>query len=194
MKLDMRHYHSGNRHKPRYWGSVWLILALTAVVVGLILLGKHDAEVRASGVIQAAQSKADVLAYKADKIQASNDELKAALARSLTFNTPENIKELSKYYIEKYFGQDAPEVEKIMTCESGLSNQTIHINKPGSGSDYGLYQLNDIYQKARFEKMFPGVKFEVGAMDWDMSSRYAKWLWDHSGSSQWICSQIVGIK
>lgn len=141
-----------------------------------------------------AQNEKEALAYQKDiliaNLSSDNQALKDKLEASAKIETPETIKELARFYIKKYFGKDADKVEKVMKCESGLNNLTVHINKPGLGVDRGLYQINDRWHKARFEKMY-GVSFEIGAHDLDLASQYAKYLYDAQGLTPWICSRIV---
>lgn len=120
-------------------------------------------------------------------------DLKDKLERSATYQTPENVKELSRVYLRKYFGKDATTMEKVVMCESGLDPRRSHTNKPGLGADFGLYQINDKWHKDRFEKMY-GVPFEVGVYDLDLSSKYAKFLFDHNRYDSWVCADILNIK
>jgi hypothetical protein len=168
--------HCGRRHSPRYWGTV---ITLILFILPLVYMGYQSQH----NLNALAQEKNEII----EKKETENLLFKEKLEASVKMNTPENIKELSRFYIKKYFGKDADKVEKVMNCESGLSNQTIN-TKSG---DYGLYQINKYWHKERFEKMY-GVKFEVGVHDWDLSSKYAKFLYDSSGLGPWVCARIVG--
>ncbi len=131
-----------------------------------------------------------VKAQEVDTLKGDNETLKDKLARSATYQTPESVKSVSRYYINKYFSGQAPRVTTVMTCESGLDNRRDHTNKDGS-IDGGLYQIHDEpAHRKNIARMFPGVPFEVVVHDFDMSSKYAKWLWDRSPRN-WVCDQLI---
>ena len=50
--------------------------------------------------------------------------------------------------------------------------------------DYGLFQINRAAHKAQFERLF-GPPFERKALDPDLNSRYARYLYDRVGWSPW---------
>lgn len=176
--------------------SNWKIEFLKALLILVILPAIPFAGIKQLQIkiAQAEELKVQVqiLESSSSATLKENEALKEKLAASVKVQAPENIKALSRYYIKKYFGKDAAKVEKVMICESGLSNQTIHVNRPGLGADYGLYQINDKWHKERFEKMY-NVPFEIGSHDWDLSSKYAKYLYDHSGLNPWVCSKLVAL-
>lgn len=179
------------RRKFRSKNAIYFIAYILILGIFVIWGAKH---IKNNWIISA--SEQDLIKVRAaiaplQELQEENAALKEKLDWSAKVAAPENIRELSKFYIHKYFGNDADRVIKVMTCESGLSNTAVHTNKPGLGADYGLYQLNDKWHRARFEKMF-GVKFEVGALDFDLASRYAKFMFDNSkGLSPWVCNRIT---
>lgn len=123
------------------------------------------------------------------KLSTNNQDLKNKLARSFTFNTPENVKALTRFYIQKYFGKDAQVAEKVFTCESGLNPQSLNTKNSNGSVDRGIPQINSVHAK-EFERMY-GISYAIGAHDTDLSIRYAKYLFDHQGFSPWVCYRIV---
>ena len=171
--------------------SVYIQLALVVVtlIVGLLLKRGDMAEAQINTLTQNIIVQSEVVT----KLANENITLKEKLDFSSSLQTTSAVKDLTRFYLKKYFGDKALLAEKVFTCESGLNPQAIHINKPGLGGDYGIAQINDKWHKARFEQMF-GVKFEVGIHDYDLNIRYAKFLYDNSqGFSPWVCARIADI-
>lgn len=183
----------GKRLKFRAKGSIYALIY--AMVLGLCLIWViqakyYDWAIYASE-FEINKGKVQTISRAVGDLSEENTALREKLEASSKIATPAEVKKLSEYYIRKYFGADADRVIKVMTCESNLNNLAVHVNKEGLGKDLGLYQLNDRWHKARFEKMY-GIPFEVGALDFDISSRYAKFMFDNSKNlSAWVCSRIV---
>lgn len=139
---------------------------------------------------------ASVYRQQTVELASANQTLQDKLKGTKSLQTSTSVKALSKYYIKKYFGNDADKAERIFTCESGLNPQAININQGihAGSADRGIAQINDKFHKARFEKMF-GVPFEIGAHDTDMNIKYAKFLYDNSkGFGPWVCARILASR
>ena len=156
--------------------SIISLLILMALIVGFGRLGKL-LEIK---TVEAAQLP---------ELKEENQLLKDKLETSSKIETPEKIKQVARVYLKKYFGKEAGIVEQVMTCESGLNNLSTHINKDGS-KDMGLYQIHDEpVHRNNFQKMY-GVALEIGAYDFELASKYAKFLWDRSPRN-WVCFRLV---
>lgn len=99
-------------------------------------------------------------------------------------------KQIVRYYINKFFGDQAERAEKVFICESLLYPELVHFNEDGGG-DYGIAQINRNTWEELFEAYF-GVDFEVGVFDIAMNIEFAKVIYDRSGSfSPWVCDKYV---
>lgn len=166
----------------------WLVMG--SCLVFLVGAGFHGYAIagKLEDQISNVQNKLDFKVQEARALAKNNETLKDKLDRAATYQTPEEVRTVSKYYMDKYFGKDAPEVEKVMDCESGWDNRRDHKNKDGS-LDMGLYQIHDEpTHRANMQKMY-GVSLEIGAHDFDISSKYAKFLWDRN-KNNWVCYQL----
>jgi len=158
----------------------WALILPTLTIHELILARKFGEIFEGMYIASAAQT---------NNLTAQNEALKDKLARSATYQTPEDVKALSRWYIQKYFGTDAEIVERVMICESGLDPRRVHTNQDGS-TDSGLYQIHDEpTHRKNIEKMY-GMPFELAVYDLEVSSKYSKFLWDRSPRN-WVCYSII---
>ena len=179
----------GRRHEARYKGSVIIMLILIALIATFCRITKVQAEDVAGIKVQAIKEVQATVLDKNEQLVRDNQALKNKLEASAKIETSEKTKEVSLYYIRKYFGKEADIVIKVMTCESHLNNLATHTNKDGS-EDMGLYQIHDEpTHRNNFQKMY-GVSLKVGAYDFDLASKYAKFLWDRSPRN-WVCYQLI---
>lgn len=180
------HLNNMTKHQKQHRMTVLTMLfILTLIFCSGMVYRQHQIAwtVMALEAGQSAQLKQDK-----GELQGENEALKEKLERSATYQTPEDVKKLSQYYIEKYFGKDAARVEVVMNCESGLDPRRVHINKDKS-TDSGLYQIHDeATHRKNIEKMY-GMPFELAVYDLDVSSKYAKFLWDRSPNN-WVCNRL----
>lgn len=136
------------------------------------------------------QVKAQTTALTLTELAQENEELKAKVDASSKIKTDNNTKELMRYYIRKYFPESEWSLaEKIMTCESNMNPQTINERNKDGSTDRGAWQLNSVHAQ-RFQKMY-GIKWEIGAHDPDLSTQYAKYLYDNQGWGPWVCRRYV---
>jgi len=181
-----KHHHSGI-HWPSLLGLLTCIAITFAIGIGFTKADKANLTAQASEA-SAEQSQAETQAVFADKqaLLEQNQILQDRLDHKTGTVASETIKQLSIYYIHKYFPEDQWEMaEKIARCESGLSNMAVNDRNTNGSTDRGLWQINSVHAD-RFEKMY-GVKWEVGAHDFELSTRYAKFLYDHQGFQPWYC-------
>lgn len=83
-------------------------------------------------------------------------------------------------YGAMHFPPHARDVARcIIQRESGGNPSAISPTR-----DYGLFQINRRAHKAQFERIF-GAPFERKALDPDLNSRYARYLYDRVGWSPW---------
>jgi hypothetical protein len=139
-----------------------------------------------------AQSSFDISAQSmlvAAQKQHLSQELIAQLDKSAHIKTSNTQKELSKFWIAKYFGKDAPVAEKVFTCESNLNPMALNDKNTNGSSDLGIPQINSVHAK-EFEKMY-SMPFKIGAHDTEISIKYAKYIYDHQSWSPWVCAGIV---
>lgn len=171
-----------------YWRSGWIltwVLLLTVTLVGFLAQRGNNLEQDAYRF----RKELSVKTLYAKEVSDTNQKLKEKLERSASYQTDPAVKKVSEFYIDKYFGAEAETVKKVMTCESGLDNRREHINDDGS-KDMGLYQIHDEpTHRKNIQKMF-GVSIEVAAYDFEMSSKYAKFLWDRSPNN-WVCYGLI---
>lgn len=169
----------------------WSVITILIIFGVLTFLGyQYGIKAEKASQLDYFKSQVEKKDSKLEELIRENEDLRNKINASAKIETKETTKKLSRYYIEKYFGNVATKIEKVMTCESNLNNQLIHVNKPGLGVDRGIYQLNDKWHKDRFEKMF-NIQFEIGAHDFQLSTLYAKYLYEHSGLNPWVCSKLV---
>jgi len=129
-------------------------------------------------------------ASKSAVLAQENNALKTQLNFSAKIVTSDTTKQVSIYYIHKYFPQSAwKDVEATMRCESNLNNLSTNWHNKNGTIDRGLYMINSVH--AGQFKTVTGMDYSVGAYDWDASSKFARWLYDHSGLQPWVCYQIV---
>ena len=125
-----------------------------------------------------------------ERLIRENQELRDKLNSSKDIETPETTKKLMQFYIQKYFPKNEWEkATKISTCESNMNPQTINTKNRNGTVDRGAWQINTVH-KERFSKMY-GIDWEVGAHDPDLSTKYAKFLYDNSKWDLWVCSRII---
>lgn len=124
------------------------------------------------------------------QIQDQNEALRVKLEFSSKQVTDDTTKELVRFYIRKYFPKDEWSIaEAISKCESGMNPKSLNEHNKNGTTDRGAWQLNTVHAK-RFEQMY-GIKWEIGAHDIDLSTQYAKFLWDHSSWGPWVCLGII---
>lgn len=167
--------------------KMYAFIVLIAITGFLVTRG-DKAESKIIVLADSIHAQGDVV----NQLASENQNLEEKLSGSTQNAAPETTKAVVRYYLNKYFGDQAATAEKVFTCESGLRPNAVHVNNPGLGTDNGVAQLNDRWHKARFEKMY-NVPFEVGAYDVSLNIQYAKSLYDHSGWGAWVCSRIVKV-
>ena len=161
----------------------WTIMLFLVIITIICIIG------RLSRLNELQGFRLNYLEPKVTVLASENDLLKDKLARAATYQTDPAVKKVSEYYIDKYFGKDAEIVKKVMTCESGLDNRRIHVNKDSS-KDLGLYQIHDEPTHRRnIQKMY-NVSLEIGSHDFEISSKYAKFLWDRNRYN-WVCYRLI---
>lgn len=129
---------------------------------------------------------------KVKELAEQNQALREKLESSARIKVDDKTKELVRFYIKKYFGNASGEAEKVFTCESGLAPNAYNGKNTNGSVDRGVPQINSVHAK-RFETMY-GIKYELGAHDIDISMKYAKFLYDHSGWNPWVCSKVLANK
>lgn len=177
-------------HKFKAWDSVIFIS-----VIGLILTFcafKYGKATEKGTFVDYFKGQYTQSQRKNDELLQENAILKDKLMNSSKVQVPQATKSVVRFYLQKYFGDEAETAEKVFTCESGLSPTGVHVNKPGLGSDFGVAQINDRFHKARFEKMYD-VAWDTGIYDVNLNIQYAKYLYDHSGFNPWVCAKIVKV-
>ena len=150
-----------------------------------------------SRLVEKAEARMTVYAKESNQataklleVRSENDALRAKLNFSAKIVTSDTTKQVSIYYIHKYFPQSAwKDVEATMRCESNLNNLSTNWHNTNGSIDRGLYMINSVH--AGQFKTVTGMDYSVGAYDWDASSKFARWLYDHSGLQPWVCYQIV---
>lgn len=192
------HYHvrSNCRHiKPTHvwhpWKSTRGSVLTLLLLIGLIIGGFHgyaQANIKTIEASEAKQDAAQMLASLTDA-QKQNEALKEKLTASANIQTSNVQKELSRFWIAKYFGKDAPVAEKIFTCESNLQPLALNDKNTNGSSDLGIPQINSVHAK-EMEKMY-NIPFKVAAHDTQISIEYAKYLFDHQGFRPWVCAGVV---
>lgn len=175
------------------WGRQWLSGMFLISLVYLSSFGvKTYAEQRSENTHL--QNEVYVLSQSLKSEQERNDALAYKLSEKQQ-TIGRQISPQAKVYvaslIKKYFGTQADSALRVFTCESGLSPFN-YSNKPNfdGSEDHGVAQINDKWHKARFEAMF-GIPFEIGIYIPELNIQYAKYLWDHSGASPWVCSKVL---
>lgn len=188
-------YRSRNDLKFHNYGTVifLLLLCIPIIFIGYKskLVEKADAQITVYA--QAYQQEAS----KSATLEDQNQALEKKLMGEVVPLAPQNIQDLSKFYIKKYFTEPGAydKAVKVFTCESGLSNTRIHVNKAGLGTDNGIAQVNDVFHQKQFEQMFH-VPFKTGIFDFDMNIKFAHWLYVTHGDSfsPWVCAQVLEVK
>lgn len=164
---------------------LWLI-ALTIFWYGAKSNSVHIELTALASDREAVQGQID----RSKELASANQNLKDKLEGKYKAVAPENIKELVRFYIRKNFPESEwATAEKVAFCESGMSPVSLNDKNTNGSADRGVWQINSVHAK-RFEKMY-GIKWEVGAHDIEMSTKYARFLWDHSRWNPWVCYRIV---
>lgn len=183
-----RKYRSQKDLKFHNWPTVIFLVLLTIPVAFIGYKSKlvEKAESKMTVYAQAYQQEAS----KSAELVKENDALKTQLSFSAKIVTSDTTKQVSIYYIHKYFPQSAwADIEATMRCESNLNNLSTNWHNKNGSIDRGLYMINSVHAK-QFKEV-TGMDYETGAYDWDASSKFARWLYDHSGLQPWVCYQIV---
>jgi len=177
-----------NNHKWKATNSVLFIIFLTFI---FLVISLKVQDIGISLAIAELDSKYISKQMELnEKLIRENAELRDKLENSNKIETPETTKKLMQFYIQKYFPESEWEkATKISTCESNMNPQTINTKNRNGTVDRGAWQINTVH-KERFSKMY-GIDWEVGAHDPDLSTKYAKFLYDNSGFNPWICSKLI---
>lgn len=131
-------------------------------------------------------------ASRSAQLAEENQALKDKLNFSAKIVTSDVTKTIVRYYLTKYFGKDEPTAEKIFTCESNLNPNALNDKNKDGSTDRGVGQINSVH--ANQFKQVTGVNYAWGAHDIESNVKFAKWIYDTSGWSPWVCSRIVGVK
>lgn len=194
------------RGRPRRfhaWDSIIFITAFGIVLCTLILFADHIrskvafANTATMYIQEANLQKDDALAQK-EQIASQNALLKEKLTDANLVTVDPKTEAIVLYYIHLYFGSASATATKVFTCESHLNPNAQNINVNASGDyhnskDIGIAQLNNVAQRNRFAKYFPGIDFETGAHDIQMNLRVAKALYDDQGWSPWVCAHLLEV-
>jgi hypothetical protein len=180
-----------DRYKAHYWGSIAL-LAIGYLVIQIGIFGVEEGNSRLK-IAFASENVVTTTNLINKRTNEENQALKEKLGGMFSVTTSDTTKKIVEYYLTKYFGKDADIARKVFTCESGLRPEAVHTNKAGFGQDAGVSQLNSKYQGKRFEKMNPGISFDIGAHDIEMNLKVAKAIFDEQGWNPWMCSKIIGV-
>lgn len=143
--------------------SVLILLLLMAIVAftGYGYQRWFDTEVQAKEI--------PTLKEQLEEVKAENEELKVKAGSDL--------KEKIVLEIKRIFGKKAPEALKIISCENNPDKKDydpyrININKNASSLDYGVFQINSLWEKVY------GSEFKK---NWKANIQTAKKIFDRSG-------------
>lgn len=164
----------------------FIIVLITLVVTAVIV---HFSWLSYSDFLNSKQIAAQATS---DKLEAQNLELrqKLTLAGYRVATDSATQKQIVRFYINKYFGEQAPRAEKIFNCESLLYPELVHINDDGGG-DYGIAQINRNTWEEFFESEM-GVDFDIGVYDPAINIAFAYIIYDRSGGfNPWVCDKYV---
>lgn len=173
-----------------YLKSGWILLWIVLFVIVFTGYKSQTAENRAKEV-KALQAQVIIKTAHAQTLEGQNEALKAKLEASSKIETSETQKEISRFYIRKYFGNEAAIAEKVFTCESNLNPMALNVKNKDGSTDRGIPQINSS-NRTSFEKV-TGLNYDVYAHDTETSIKYAKWLRDNSkgGWSNWVCFGLI---
>lgn len=179
--------------KKNTWGHtaaiIFVILITTMALVVIWLFQLIDTKIKMSNVNEYLATEA---IDKRNDLITLNEQLKTKLDRSAKIVTPDTTKELVRYYIQKYFPKEQWEIaEKVSTCEANMNPLTINDKNTNGSVDRGAWQINSVHA-TRFAKMY-GIDWKVGAHDIQLSTEYAKYLYDHQGWQPWVCARIIQV-
>src|SRR3990167_6448466 len=107
------------RPKNTNYGHIRLVIAmvmLTFLIAGVGYWSKVQANNQEEDRVKPVQEELTKAQQQASESAQLAQELAEKLERSATYQTPEKVKELSRYYISKYFGKDSERVEVVMNC------------------------------------------------------------------------------
>ncbi len=173
-----------------YRSAFWILVV--AFSLAFICPVIKDISIVQPAIASATDSMQEYKNYQVSSLEEENELLREKLDRSLKSVTSETTKSLAKFYIHKYFPQSEwANAEKISYCESGMNPMSLNEKNKNGSVDRGMFQINSVHAK-RFESMY-GVNWTIGAHDLDLSTKYAKFLYDHSGWNPWVCSKVVHV-
>lgn len=171
----------------RTWAIIFVILCTVTVLIFIWIFQSIDAKVKMSWVNEYVTKEA---VAKRNELSDINVQLKAKIDSSAKIVTPETTKQLVRYYIHKYFPQNQWTIaEAVSTCEANMNPMTINDKNTNGSVDRGAWQINSVHAQ-RFAAMY-GIDWKVGAHDIELSTKYAKFLVDHSGWQPWVCYRII---
>lgn len=197
MATEYKFKRVGRPYKTRYWSGISFLVILFLIilipVLGVEKLGSsfvyaQDLEKIYTPMVV----NTKLLSEKVSKQQSDNELLKEKLAASSKVVVDKQTKDVVILYLKKYFGNDWEKAEKVFTCESGLSPLATHKNSDAAQSaDYGVAQLNDVWQGARFEAITGYDIHSVASADIEMNLRVAAAIYKESGFNQWVCRAVL---
>jgi hypothetical protein len=188
------------RGRPRAYkakGATYFLIALIALVVMSSLFYKKEIQVpqleaKAYDNMLSAQAidKKEMWALKEEN--AALHEKLASTFEDRGRYVSAQAKQYLTNLVVKTFGGASDQALKIANCESGINNFNFSKKPNNDGStDHGLFQVNQKWHAARFEKMF-GVPFEIGVYIPELNVKYAKFLYDSSkGWGPWSCKKVL---
>lgn len=190
MKHRLRIERRGRKRKFRATWPLMIIITFMAIV-SFCGYKSRVADVFAQEAV-ASEKISNYANYHASNLAEENQLLREKLERSAKTAAPETTKALVRFYIHKYFPQSEwANAEKVTTCESGMNPMSLNDKNRNGSVDRGLFQINSVHAQ-RFQQMY-GVDWNIGAHDLDLSTKYAKFLYDHSGWGPWVCAKIVHV-
>jgi len=172
----------------RWKFNFFVLLPILLAVICFVGYGYAQRDVKAAEATQAHQDAAQLLASLTD-VQKQNEALKSKLEASAKIVTPDTQKTIARAYIAQYFGDQANIADQVATCESNYSNLALNDKNKNGSQDRGVFQINSVH--ATQFKQVTGHDYTIFAHDTSDNVKFAKWLWDHSGPSAWVCYSIV---
>lgn len=177
--------------RPKSFKATGSVVVLTLILAAICTMGYYRGSYYKVETAYATDKVEYIArANEVEQLRDENQVLSEKLERSSKVVTTETTRELVRYYIRKYFPQSEwANAEAIAKCESGLNPQSLNDKNTNGSADRGVWQINTVHAK-RFQTMY-AINWELGAHDIDMATRYAKFLYDHSGWNPWVCRKVL---
>lgn len=88
--------------------------------------------------------------------------------------------------IKRVFGPDTPKAMKLLSCENSSLNPSITNTNAGGSIDYGVFQINNYWQK---------INNEAFLKDYTINIRIAYNIYTRDGDTfkLWTCGKKLGI-